>query len=233
MRNRTFETQFDMGCSFLNLLLSDHKPRNGNLDQVPLASLPELQKHYNLWSFVLTKVCQNLKEVVELPIKAYKDKKATGAVKNMQERMGEKKTLAGCYGKGYFGSSYFWLANELRRVAAHMASFYNLSINSEISATSLIKCTSVRKINIRIRSFWEIVCGNNLEFYDQWRILVCARASIFFEKSQGVRGILKAFAGFSPDPWKRSGGFSAGRQMQNCHGKIVTENPRILVYKLK
>lgn len=124
-------------------------------------------------------------------MKAYKDKEATAAAKNMQEGMGEKKTLAGCSGKGYFGSSYFWLANELRRVAAHMASFYNLSINSKMSATSLIKCTSVRKISIRIRSFWEIVYGNNLEFYDQWRILVCPHASIFFEKSQGVRGICR------------------------------------------
>lgn len=55
MRNRTFETtfetQFCMGYSFLNILLSDQKPRNGNLDWVSLASLPELQKHYKFMIF--------------------------------------------------------------------------------------------------------------------------------------------------------------------------------------
>lgn len=122
-------------------------------------------------------------------MKADKDKKATAAAKNMQEGMGENKTLAGCYGKGYFGSSCFTQSNEFRRVAAHMASSYNLSINSKISATSLVECTSVRKINIRIRSFWETVYGNNLGFYDQWRNLVCPHASICFEKSHGVKGI--------------------------------------------
>lgn len=90
---------------------------------------------------------------MELPVKADKDKKATAAAKNMQEGMGENKTLAGCYGKGYFGSSCFTQGNEFRRVAAHMASSYNLSINSKISATSLVECTLVRKIHIRIRSF--------------------------------------------------------------------------------
>lgn len=72
-------------------------------------------------------------------MKAYQDKEASTAAKNMQEGIGENKTLAGCYGKGYFGSSYFWLANEFRRVTAHMASFYNLNSNSKISATSVIK----------------------------------------------------------------------------------------------
>lgn len=147
--------------------------------------------------------------------------------------MGENKTLAGCYGKGYFGSSCFTQGNEFRRVAAHMASSYNLSINSKISATSLVECTSVRKISIRIRSFWETVYGNNLGFYDQWRNLVCPHASICFEKSHGVKGTLQAFTGFGSEPWERSGGFSAGRQMQNCHGKIITENLCVLVYKLK
>lgn len=40
-------------------------------------------------------------------MKAYKDKEASAAAKNMQEGIGENKTLAGCYGKGYFGSDYF------------------------------------------------------------------------------------------------------------------------------
>lgn len=67
-----------------------------------------------------------LEKVMELPMKAYKDKEATAAAKNMQEGLGKNKTLVGCYGKGYFGSSCFRLANEFRRVAAHVASFYNL-----------------------------------------------------------------------------------------------------------
>lgn len=58
-----------------------------------------------------------------IPMKAYKDKEAPAAAKNMQEGMGENKTLAGCYTKEYFVSSCFRLANEFRRVAAHMASF--------------------------------------------------------------------------------------------------------------
>lgn len=40
-----------------------------------------------------TKVCQNWKEVVELPMKAHKDKEATAAAKNLEEGMGENKTL--------------------------------------------------------------------------------------------------------------------------------------------
>lgn len=166
---------------------------------------------------------------MELPVKAYRDKEATAAAKNMQEGMGENKALAGCYRKGCFGSSCFRLANEFRRVAAHMASFYNISINFKISAISFIKCTSVRKISIRMRSFCKIVYRNYFGFYAKWRILVCFHASICFGKSQGV----KVFAGFWSDPWERSGGYSAGRQMQNCRGKIITENPCVLVYKLK
>lgn len=166
-------------------------------------------------------------------MKADKDKKATAVAKNMQKGMGENQALAGCYGKGYFGSSCFRQGNEFRRVSAHIASSYNLSINSRISATFLIKCPSVRKISIGIRSFWETVYGNNLGFYDQWRILVCPHASICFGKSQGVKGTLQVFTGFGSEPWERSGGSSAGRQMQNCRGKIITENLCVLVYKLK
>lgn len=59
-------------------------------------------------------------------MRAYKDKEATAAAKNMQEGQGENKTLSGCYEKGYFGSSFFRLANGFRRLAAHKASFYNL-----------------------------------------------------------------------------------------------------------